>query len=42
MLWIYAENDKFFNPALAKQFQDAFSKNGGDAELVMAPAFGEA
>ena len=40
MLWVYAENDRFFSPALAKQFDAAFTGAGGHAELVIAPAFG--
>jgi hypothetical protein len=39
MLWVYAENDHFFNPALAKRFHDAFKQQGGNAELVIAPAY---
>jgi dienelactone hydrolase len=40
MLWVYAENDRFFSPALAKQFDVAFTGAGGRADLVIAPAFG--
>jgi len=40
MLWVYADNDRFFNPALAKQFDAAFTGAGGRADLVIAPAFG--
>lgn len=40
MLWVYAENDRFFSPALAKQFEAAFTGAGGHADLVIAPAFG--
>jgi dienelactone hydrolase len=39
MLWIYAENDKFFRPELAHQMQAAFTDAGGRAELIDAPAF---
>jgi dienelactone hydrolase len=39
MLWVYAQNDHFFNPALAQQFLTAFNANGGRATLVVAPAF---
>jgi len=39
-LWVYAENDRFFGPALARQFKDAFVAGGGSADLVMAPPFG--
>lgn len=41
MLWIYAENDKFFPPEMARHFQEAFQKGGGTEEFVMAPAYGE-
>lgn len=40
-LWIYAENDLFFGPKLARRFVDAFTGAGGKAELVMAPANGK-
>jgi len=39
MLWIYAENDKFFRPELAHQMHAAFTAAGGRAELIDAPAF---
>jgi dienelactone hydrolase len=39
MLWVYATNDHFFGPQLAQSFYAAFTENGGDASLVMAPAF---
>ena len=41
MLWLYAENDKSFGPALARQMFNAYLAGGGKAELVMAPPFGE-
>jgi dienelactone hydrolase len=40
MLWVYAENDHFFGPALARQFKDAFTGGGGNVAFVAAPAFG--
>jgi dienelactone hydrolase len=40
MLWVYAENDRFFSPALAKQFDAAFTGAGGHADLIIAPPFG--
>ena len=40
MLWVYAENDKFFGPALARQLRDAFTQGGGKVEFIAAPAFG--
>ncbi len=39
MLWIYAENDHFFNPKLAERFLKAFNSNGGHATFVQADAF---
>jgi dienelactone hydrolase len=41
MLWIYAENDHFFNPTIARQFYTAFTQSGGNATLLMAPPYGE-
>jgi dienelactone hydrolase len=40
MLWIYAENDTFFGPALSKRMHDAYTGAGGKAEYRMLPAFG--
>jgi dienelactone hydrolase len=41
MLWIYAQNDKFFWPELAQEFDAAFRSKGGNDQLVIAPPFGE-
>jgi dienelactone hydrolase len=41
MLWIYAENDRYFGPALAERFHAAFLAGGGKAEFVRHPPFGE-
>jgi dienelactone hydrolase len=41
MLWIYAENDKWFPPKLATRFDEAFRKGGGTDEFVMVPPDGE-
>jgi dienelactone hydrolase len=41
MLWIYADNDRYFGPALAERFHDAFVAGGGKVEFVRHPAFGE-
>lgn len=41
MLWVYAQNDHYFGPALARQFHTAFVAGGGNAEFVAAPAYGE-
>ncbi len=40
MLWVYAQNDKFFGPALARKLRDAFKEGGGNVEFIAAPAFG--
>lgn len=40
MLWVYAENDHYFGPALAKRLYQAFTAAGGKAEFIAAPAFG--
>jgi dienelactone hydrolase len=41
MLWIYAQNDKFFWPELAQKFDAAFRSQGGRDQFVLAPAIGE-
>jgi dienelactone hydrolase len=41
MLWIYAENDKWFPPKMSQRFDEAFRKGGGDEQFVMAPPDGE-
>ncbi|MBR0852227.1 invasion associated locus B family protein [Bradyrhizobium diazoefficiens] len=40
MLWIYAENDTYFGPALTRRMHDAFAAAGGNAEYRMLPPFG--
>jgi dienelactone hydrolase len=40
MLWVYAQNDKFFAPSLAHRLHAEFSAAGGRAEFIDAPAFG--
>jgi dienelactone hydrolase len=39
-LWVYAENDSFFGPALAQRFFGAFRESGGKAQLVNLPVVG--
>jgi dienelactone hydrolase len=39
MLWIYAENDTFFGPALSKKMHEAYTRAGGSAEYHMLPPF---
>jgi dienelactone hydrolase len=41
MLWIYADNDRYFGPALSARFHAAFVAGGGKAEFIRHPAFGE-
>jgi dienelactone hydrolase len=41
MLWIYSDNDKYFWPELAQQFDAAFRSTGGQDQFLHAPAFGE-
>lgn len=40
MLWVYAENDLFFGPALARRMHAAFTRSGGQAEFRLAPPYG--
>ena len=40
-LWIYAENDTFFNPALARSMHEAWQKAGAAAELRIVGPFGQ-
>ena len=40
MLWIYASNDSFFNPALVRRMYDAYTGAGGRAELHDVGAIG--
>ena len=39
MLWIYAENDTFFPPELAREMHTAYVRAGGRAQLVFTPPF---
>jgi pimeloyl-ACP methyl ester carboxylesterase len=39
-LWVYAENDSFFAPDLARKLFTAWRNAGGKAELVFTPSFG--
>ena len=41
MLWVYTENDKYFSAKNARRWHESFVKNGGQAELVMMPAFSD-
>lgn len=39
-LWVYAENDSFFDPALVRRMHAAFLRNGASAELRQLPPWG--
>jgi dienelactone hydrolase len=39
-LWIYAENDSYFPPALSQKVAEAFRLAGGKAEVHILPPFG--
>lgn len=41
MLWVYTENDQFFNPAHSKAWFEAWQGAGGKGEFVLQPAFGQ-
>jgi dienelactone hydrolase len=41
MLWIYAENDHWFPPELARRFDAAFRQTGGIDEFVMVPPYSD-
>jgi dienelactone hydrolase len=41
MLWIYSQNDHWFTPAMARKFEDAYTKNGATNQFVMAPPDGD-
>jgi dienelactone hydrolase len=41
MLWIYAQNDHWFPPAMAQQFEAAYTKSGAAVEFQMAPPDGD-
>jgi len=40
MLWLYAQNDKYFWPELAQTFDAAFRSQGGEDQFVLTPAVG--
>lgn len=41
MLWVYTENDQYFSAKNTRLWHESFVKNGGQAELVMVPPFGD-
>jgi dienelactone hydrolase len=40
-LWVYAENDHFFGPRVARGFLQAYTRGGATVDFVMMPPFGE-
>jgi dienelactone hydrolase len=41
MLWVYAENDKYWGPDVPRSWHGAYIATGAKAELVMLPPVGE-
>jgi dienelactone hydrolase len=41
MLWVYATNDLFFGPDLARRLYGGFRGGGGNAKFIAAPPYGE-
>ncbi|MET4040268.1 alpha/beta hydrolase [Bradyrhizobium sp. RT6a] len=41
MLWVYASNDSYFGPDLARRLHDGFRANGGNAKFIAAPPYGD-
>lgn len=39
-LWIYTQNDSFFDPGLSQRMADAYKAGGGSADYRLLPAFG--
>ena len=42
MLWVYAENDHFFGPKLARKLREGFTGGGATVEFIGAAAIGSA
>jgi dienelactone hydrolase len=40
MLWVYAQNDRFFGPETARKFRAAFEEGGNKVRFVQTAAFG--
>ncbi|AWM05904.1 alpha/beta hydrolase family protein [Bradyrhizobium symbiodeficiens] len=40
-LWVYATNDSYFGPDLARRLHDGFRTAGGKAKFIAAPPFGD-
>jgi dienelactone hydrolase len=41
MLWIYSQNDHWFPPSMAQQFEAAYTKSGATVQFQMAPSDGD-
>jgi dienelactone hydrolase len=41
MLWIYSQNDRWFTPAMARDFAAAYNKSGASEQFVLAPPDGD-
>ena len=41
MLWIYTQNDSYFDPGLSGRMAEAYRKAGGNVQYVLLPAFGQ-
>ena len=41
MLWVYSENDQFFNPKTSRTWHASYVGSGGLAEFRLMPAFGK-
>jgi dienelactone hydrolase len=41
MLWVYATNDLYFGPDLARRFYEGFRTGGGNARFIAAPPYGD-
>lgn len=39
-LWVYAQNDSFFDPKLSQDMANAYSAAGGNVDFRLLPAFG--
>ncbi len=40
-LWLYADNDHYFQPALAQSMYKAYTNNGGLAKFINLPPYGD-
>src|SRR5262245_18189743 len=40
-LWIYTENDSFFDSRLSRRMVEAYQKGGGSAQYQLLPAFAQ-